>query len=158
MAEHIFQDHSTPLQRRKAHESAQTRCGDLVVWVARIRSGSDVENLLILQHRPARASTQEIKGGIVSDTEQPGFSVADDTGIRQGGEGLDHRILDDVLPIDCGASHARAVSMELWLKLAQQPFEIIARMISHWVSCPQYTVNAEPHMSRDVIPLSARNR
>src|ERR1700691_534146 len=118
MAEYIFQDHSAPLQRRKAHESAQTRCGDLVVRVARIRSGNHVENLLVLQHRPPRASTQEIKRGIVSDTEQPAFSVADDTGIRQGGEGLDHRILDDILPIDGGASHARTVSIELWTKLA----------------------------------------
>jgi hypothetical protein len=56
--------------------------------------------------------------------------------IRERGEGLDHRILDDVLAIDRRAGHARAVSMELGTELAQQSFEFGTPIIGHLMSCP----------------------
>jgi hypothetical protein len=40
------------------------------------------------------------------------------------------RVLNNVLAIDGGAGHARAVSMELWPKLTHQLFKLSARIIS----------------------------
>ena len=45
---------------------------------------------------------------------------------RQRGNGFNQSVLDNVLAIDGGAGHARAVSMELWTKLTHQPLELCA--------------------------------
>ena len=106
-----------------------------MVLIGGIRSGNHVEGLVVLHHRTARAAAQEIERRVVGDTEQPAFRVVDDTDIRHRGKGLNQRVLDNVLAIDGGAGHARAVSMELWSKLTRQLFELIAHRISHCRSC-----------------------
>jgi hypothetical protein len=137
VAKHILQDDCAPLERRKPHEGAQTHRGDLVVLIGGIRSGNHVKGLVILHHRVARAAAQQIERCVVGDTKQPAFRVVEDTGIRHRGKGLNQRVLNNVLAIDGGAGHARAISMELWTKLTRQLFELIAHRISHWISCPQ---------------------
>src|SRR5712671_800711 len=137
MAKHILQDHRAPLERRKAHESAQTHRGGLVVLIGGIWRGNHVEGLVMLHHRTARAATEKIKRGVVGDTEQPAFRVVDDTDTGQGGKGFNQCVLDNILAIDSRAGHAGAVSMELCTKLTHQPLELITRIISHRLSSPR---------------------
>src|SRR5229473_6811665 len=108
-----------------------------MVLIGGIRSGNHVKGLVVLHHRTARAAAQEIERGVVGDTEQPAFRVVEDTDMRHRGKGLNQGVLNNVLAIDGGAGHARAVSMELWTKLTHQPFKLSARIISDKVSSPQ---------------------
>jgi hypothetical protein len=88
----------------------------------------------------------------VGDTEQPAFRVVDDTEIRQRGKSLNQRVLNNVLAIDGGAGHARAVSMELWSKLTHQPFEF-ARIVSYCSSSPRVAAFNESYVERQDVAI-----
>src|SRR5258705_5067766 len=93
-----------------------------MVLIGGIRSGNHVEGLVVLHHGTARVAAQEIERRVVGDTEQPAFRVVEATDIRHRGSGLNQRDLYNVLSIDGGAAHARAISMEHWSKLTRQLF------------------------------------
>src|SRR5260370_18835329 len=139
VAKHILQDDRAPLERRKPHESAQPQRGGLVVLIGGIWRGNHVEDLVMLHHRTARAATEKIKRGVVGDTEQPAFRVADDTDTGQGGKGFNQCVLDNILAIDSRAGHAGAVSMELWTKRTHQPLELITPIIINLLPRPGHT-------------------
>ena len=91
----------------------------------------------------------------MGDTEQPAFRVVEDTDIRHRGKGLNQRVLDNVLSIDGGAGHARAVSMELWTKLTHQPFEFV-RIVSYCSPSPGVAAFNESYVERQDVAIIAK--
>src|SRR5579863_562470 len=127
-----------------------------MVGTGGIRSGNHVEDLIILHHGAARAAAQEVERGVVGDTEQPALRVVDDTDIRQRGKGFNQRVLDNVLAIDGGSGHARAVSMELWTKLTHQPLELSVRMIAHLGRFLGMAAVYESYVERQDVAIAAK--
>src|ERR1700678_4195259 len=104
-----------------------------MVLIGGIRSGNHLKGLVVLHHWTAGAAAQEIARGVVGYTEHAAFKVVENTPLRRRAKRLNQRVLDNVLPIDGGAGHARTISMEPGSELTRQLFELIAHRLSHYM-------------------------
>ena len=70
-----------------------------------------------------RTAAQEIEGGVMDDAKQPTLDVADRRRPWKSLDGLQQRLLHDVLAVDAGAHHARAIAMQFWPQASKHTVE-----------------------------------
>jgi hypothetical protein len=82
------------------HEGPQAGGHGLPILDKRRRIDDHVHALVGLKGLLAGSATQKVERGVVRDAEYPGFGVVDRLGLGEGFQRLEHRLLDDILPID----------------------------------------------------------
>ena len=121
----IHQDDAASLGRREFHERSQTHGRDLVPrhLVVRIDDRCFV-GIVDSDRLQPHAAAQEIDGRVVGDAEQPRLRIGNRGSALVGLHGFEQRVLDDVLAVDGGTRHARAIAVKLRPHRLREFFEV----------------------------------
>ncbi len=130
VAKNILEDDTATQRCGKAHECTEARRCRL----ATLHLAYGVRNhagILVREDRVlSGAARQEIEGAVVGNTKKPALQMRDRHHPRRRVDRLHRNLLDQVLPVDYGTGHPRAVPVQPRSQLDQRAVKHRARLVS----------------------------